>query len=70
MDILEEVGVVLRDPIALEDWENSSADILGETVHFDRGLIRELIKTIPSSFTYQARNSDNSLPSVDALNNE
>jgi trimethylamine--corrinoid protein Co-methyltransferase len=62
MDILEEVGVVFRDPVALEDWKSVGADVRGERVHLDRGLIRELIKTIPSSFTYHARNPDNNLP--------
>lgn len=56
MDILEEVGVVFRDPIALEDWKKAGADVRGETVHLDRDLVRELITTIPSSITYHARN--------------
>ncbi|MFT5503300.1 MAG: trimethylamine--corrinoid protein Co-methyltransferase [Gammaproteobacteria bacterium] len=62
MDILEEVGVVFRDRIALDDWKKAGADVRGETVHLDRALVRELIKTIPSSFTYHARNPDNNLP--------
>jgi trimethylamine--corrinoid protein Co-methyltransferase len=56
MTILENVGVVFRDPIALEDWRRAGADVDGELVRLDRGLIRELIKTIPSDFTYNARN--------------
>lgn len=62
MGILEDVGVVFRDPIALEDWKKAGADVRGETVHFDRDMIRELISSIPSSFTYNARNPANSLP--------
>ncbi|MCC1492861.1 trimethylamine methyltransferase family protein [Cognatishimia sp. F0-27] len=62
MDILENVGVVFRDPVALEDWRNVGADVRGETVHLDRGLVRALIKTIPESFTIHARNPANSLP--------
>ncbi len=62
MDILENVGVVFRDPIALEDWKRAGADVRRETVHLDRGLVSELIKTIPSSFTYHARNPANNLP--------
>ena len=58
MDILEEVGVVFRDPIALEDWKKVGADVRGETVHLDRDLVRELITTIPSSITYHARNPE------------
>ena len=62
MDILEEVGVVFRDPVALEDWRRAGAEVRGETVHLDRGLVRELIATIPSEFTYHARNPENNLP--------
>ncbi len=62
MSILEDVGVVFRDPIALEDWKRVGADVRGETVHLDRALVRELIATIPSSFTYHARNPANNLP--------
>ena len=62
MGILEEVGVVFRDPIALEDWKRAGADVRGETVQLDRGMVRELIATIPSRFTLHARNHDNDLP--------
>ncbi len=56
MDILENVGVVFRDDIALDDWRRAGARVIGETVFPDRGLIRDLIATIPSDFTYTARN--------------
>ncbi|MCV2870271.1 trimethylamine methyltransferase family protein [Defluviimonas sp. WL0002] len=56
MLILDEVGVVFRDDIALEDWRKAGADVRGERVHLDRGLVRELISSIPSSWTYRARN--------------
>jgi len=56
MDILENIGVVFRDEIALEDWRKAGADVRGETVHLDRGLVRELIASIPSTFTIHARN--------------
>lgn len=62
MDILENVGVVFRDDIALADWKKVGADVRGERVHLDRGLVRELISSIPSSFTYHARNPERSLP--------
>ena len=63
MDILENVGVVFRDDIAIEDWKRSGADIRdGDRVHLDRGLVRELIATIPETFTYNARNPANNLP--------
>jgi trimethylamine--corrinoid protein Co-methyltransferase len=56
MAILEEVGVVFRDPQALEDWRGAGARADGERVHLDRGLVRELIATIPSEIRYLARN--------------
>ena len=62
MDILEEVGVIFRDDIALEDWRRAGADVRGSRVHLDRGLVRELIASIPSGWTYRARNPDRSLP--------
>ena len=63
MDILENVGVVFRDDIAIEDWKRVGADVRdGDSVHLDRGLVRELIATIPETFTYNARNPANNLP--------
>ncbi|MEL6479141.1 MAG: trimethylamine methyltransferase family protein [Pseudomonadota bacterium] len=63
MDILENVGVVFRDPEAIADWRRAGADIRdGDRVHLDRGLVRELIATIPESFTYHARNPAKNLP--------
>jgi trimethylamine--corrinoid protein Co-methyltransferase len=56
LDLLEEVGVVFRDPIALADWKTAGADVRGERVHLDRGLVMQLIRTIPSHITYHARN--------------
>ena len=56
MDILEEVGVVFRDPVALEDWKRVGADVRGERVHLDRALVRGLIATIPETFIFHARN--------------
>ena len=55
MRILEEVGVIFRDPIALEDWKQAGARVDGERVYFDRGHIRELIASIPSNITLHAR---------------
>jgi trimethylamine--corrinoid protein Co-methyltransferase len=62
MSILEEVGVVFRDDIALQDWRDAGAKVVGETVYLDREMVRELIATIPSDFTYHARNPANNLP--------
>ena len=55
MDILENVGVVFRDDIALADWRKAGAKVEGDRVYLDRGLVRGLIASIPSTFTYHAR---------------
>ncbi len=53
--ILEDVGVHFRDDIALEDWKKAGADVRGERVHLGRGLVKELIASIPSDITLNAR---------------
>ena len=62
MHILENVGVVFRDEIALADWRKAGAEVDGETVYLDRHMVRELISTIPETFTFHARNPANNLP--------
>ncbi|MDD9743340.1 MULTISPECIES: trimethylamine methyltransferase family protein [Marinovum] len=61
MDILENVGVVFRDSVALADWRRAGAKVVGERVYLDRGLVRGLIASIPSEITYHARNPANSV---------
>ena len=61
MDILEQVGVIFRDDIALEDWRRAGADVRGERVYLDRELVRDLISTIPSEITLHARNPEKSV---------
>ncbi len=61
MAILEEVGIVFRDEVALADWKRAGADVRGERVHLDRGQVRELIKTIPSDITLHARDPKKSV---------
>ena len=62
MHILENVGVHFRDPIAIADWKRVGAKVVDETVFLDRHMVRELISTIPSEFTYHARNPEHNLP--------
>ena len=61
MDILENTGIHFRDKIALQDWRSIGAKIVGETVFLDRFLVKDLIKSIPETFTYYARNPKNNL---------
>jgi len=56
MSILEDVGIVFRDPVALDDWRRAGAKVEDELVYLDREHVRELIRTIPSTITYHARN--------------
>jgi trimethylamine--corrinoid protein Co-methyltransferase len=55
LHILENTGVVFRDDIALADWKAAGAKVMGDRVYLDRGLVRELIASIPGTFTYHAR---------------
>ncbi len=61
MAILEDVGVVFRDPVALTDWKRAGADVRGERVHLDRALIRELIASVPGEITLHARDPQKTL---------
>ena len=61
MEILENTGIHFRDKIALEDWKSVGAKIVGETVFLDRFLLKDLIKSIPETFTFHARNPKNNL---------
>lgn len=57
--ILEEIGVKFVDnPPALERWKAAGAEVDGDRVRFPRGLLRELIKTAPSSYMQYARNPE------------
>ena len=62
MSILEDVGVLFRDRRRSRTGSGRGPSRDGDRVHLDRGLVRELIATIPSSFTYHARNPENNLP--------
>jgi len=61
--ILEEVGVVFRDPVAVEDWRRAGAEVRdGDRIHLDRGMVRELISSIPADITLHARDPEKSVP--------
>ena len=61
--ILEEIGIVFgEDPESLEIFKAAGATIEGETVHFPRGMCREIIqKTAQKEFVQHARNSERSV---------
>ena len=60
--ILAEIGIEFRDdPVALDHWRRAGADVQGLLVKFPPGLLRELLKTAPATFTQHARNPANSV---------
>ena len=61
-DILQEVGVEFRgDDEALKIWKDAGADVKGNRVRFDKGHVRSLIKTAPSTFMMHGRNPKRSV---------
>ena len=55
--ILAEVGIEFRDdPVAIDHWRRAGADVQGRLVKFPPGLLREILKSAPASFTQHARN--------------
>src|SRR4029079_11646743 len=61
MTILEEIGIDFRDDIAVDTWKTAGADIRGQRLHLDRGLLAELIARAPSSYIQHARNRERSV---------
>ena len=56
-EILQEVGVEFRgDDEALKIWKDAGADVKGCRVRFDKGHVRSLVKTAPSTFVMHGRN--------------
>jgi trimethylamine--corrinoid protein Co-methyltransferase len=58
----KKVGVIFRDDIAQADWRRAGADVRGDRLYLDRGLVRELISSIPSAWSDRPRNPERSLP--------
>lgn len=54
--ILEDVGVIFRDPVALKQWQEFGAKVDGERVYLGREMIMELISSIPENIKLNARN--------------
>ncbi|MBU4529104.1 MAG: trimethylamine methyltransferase family protein [Hoeflea sp.] len=60
--ILVEVGIEFRDdPVALALWKAAGARVEDLLVKFEPGMLREILKSAPSSFTQHARNPANSV---------
>jgi len=56
--ILHDVGIEFRgDPEILDIWRNAGADVQGERVRFEKGMLRTIIQnSAPRTFTQHARN--------------
>lgn len=55
--ILEEIGLEFRDdPEVVQIWKSAGADVDDCRVRFPKGMLQEIVKTAPESFTQHARN--------------
>jgi len=61
--ILQEIGIEFRgDPDALVLWRQAGADVRGDRVRFDKGMVRHIVTaTAPRTFRQHARNPERSL---------
>lgn len=60
--ILAETGIEFRDdPQALDLWRRAGARVEGVLVRFEPGMLREVLRTAPPSFTQHARNPAHSV---------
>ena len=58
MGILETTGIDFREGRSAEIWREAGAEVDGHRIRIPRELIRQLIKTVPEEFDYNARNPD------------
>jgi trimethylamine--corrinoid protein Co-methyltransferase len=55
--ILAEIGIEFRDdPAAIAHWKRAGAKVDGVLAKFEPGMLREILKTAPATFTQHARN--------------
>ena len=59
--VLAEVGMRILHPAARDLYARSGALVSGDMVRFDPGLVMDLLKTVPLTFTLEARNHLKSL---------
>ncbi|MDE0045540.1 MAG: trimethylamine methyltransferase family protein [bacterium] len=60
--LLAEIGIrITGDPGACALFKDAGASVDGDRVRFDRGLVRSLCATAPSTFTMHARNPSRSV---------
>jgi trimethylamine--corrinoid protein Co-methyltransferase len=61
LEVLQEIGMEVMLPEARDLLVKAGADVKGERVRYPRGLVEQCLATVPSSFTFHARNPANSL---------
>jgi len=61
LSILKEVGIDFRDEVALHQWKEAGADVRGQRVHLDPGLVEHLLSLAPSRFSMVGRGADTSV---------
>ena len=55
--VLAETGIEFRDdPDSLQMWRKAGAKVDGLLVKFEPGMLREILKSAPATFTQHARN--------------
>ncbi|MFZ1728289.1 MAG: trimethylamine methyltransferase family protein [Albidovulum sp.] len=61
--ILAETGILFRDdPVVIGYWKKAGAKVADDgLVKFEPGMLREILKTAPATFTQHARNPANSV---------
>ena len=60
--VLAETGIEFRDdPVALDHWRRAGARLDGVLVKFEPGMLREILRSAPATFTQHARNPLNSV---------
>jgi trimethylamine---corrinoid protein Co-methyltransferase len=62
MRILEEIGIAILNPEALEVFRKQGCTITGENVRMDREMLMELVALAPSEWTITPRNLDREIP--------
>jgi len=60
LKVLAEIGMDFTLPEARDMLRQAGAKVEGERVRFDPAMIEELISSVPSEFTFHARNPQNS----------
>lgn len=61
MEILEDIGIAILNPEALEIFREAGARIDGEVVRIGRDFVMEMIAKAPSEFTLTPRNPDRTI---------